>query len=117
MMEMKSLLAVVAAGALMLCGCATTLETHSDHDRSQSFAKYHRYAWLADQPMMATPEDVARVSPLNRHRIEQAIDKELAGKGFQKTAQRDTADFVVSYTVGARDRLDVQSYPIPYRGP
>ncbi|HVZ32554.1 MAG TPA: DUF4136 domain-containing protein, partial [Polyangiaceae bacterium] len=49
--------------------------------------------------------------------IEQAIEKELAGKGFQKTSERDNADFAVSYTVGARDRLDVQSYPVPYRGP
>jgi hypothetical protein len=113
---MKSLLITAAAGLLMLTGCATKLETHADHDRSQSFANYRRFAWMADQPMMAAPEDVARVSPLNRRRIEQAIEKELAGKGFQKVG-RDAADFVVSYTVGARDRLDVQSYPTPYRGP
>lgn len=114
---MKLLPVAAAASVLMLSGCATTLETHSDHDRSQRFTSYRTFAWMADQPMMATPEDVVRVSPLNRRRIEEAVEKELAGKGFQKVAQRDAADFVVSYTVGARDRLDVQSYPVPYRGP
>jgi hypothetical protein len=113
---MKSLLALVAA-AMMLSGCATTIETRADHDPSQNFSGYRTFAWMADQPMIAAPADEARVSPLNRHRIEQAIEKELARKGFQQVAQRDAADFVVSYTVGARDRLDVQSYPVPYRGP
>ena len=114
---MKSLLIAIAASALMLSGCATTLKTQSDHDSSQNFSSYHTFAWMADQPMIAAPEEVARVSPLNRRRIEEAVEKELAGKGFQKVPERATADFVVSYTVGARDRLDVQSYPTPYRGP
>jgi len=114
---MKMSLVAAVSGLLMLAGCATRLETHSDHDRSHSFATYRTFAWMADQTMIAAPEEVARVSPLNRHRIEQAIEKELAGKGFQQVAAGDTADFVVSYTVGARDRLDVQSYPVPYRGP
>jgi Domain of unknown function (DUF4136) len=114
---MKSVSIVVVVGALVLSACATTLQTHSDHDPSQSFAGYHTFAWLTDQPMIAAPEDVASVSPLNRRRIEQAVEEELADKGFQKSPARDSADFVVSYTVGARDRLDVQSYPVPYRGP
>ena len=114
---MKSLWIAAATCAFMLAGCATTLETHSDHDRSHDFSTYRQFAWMADQPMMAAPEDVARVSPLNRRRIEQAIEKELVRKGFRMVPERDAADFVVSYTVGARDRLDVRSYPTPYRGP
>jgi hypothetical protein len=116
-MNMKSLPFAVIAGILMLCGCAARLETHSDHDTKQDFSKYHTFAWMAEQPMIAPPEDIARVSPLNRRRIEQAIETELARKGFMRVEERNTADFVVSYTVGARDRLDVQSYPTPYRGP
>ena len=114
---MKSLLIVAASGALFVAGCATTLQAHSDHDRGQNFSAYHTYAWMTDQPMVATPDELTRVSPLNRHRIEQAIENELATKGFQKSTARAAADFVVSYTVGARDRVDVFSYPAPYGGP
>jgi uncharacterized protein DUF4136 len=114
---MKSLLIVAACGALSIAGCATTLQAHSDHDAAQSFAGYHTYAWLADQPMMVPADELARVSPLNRRRIEQAIENELASKGFEKSTNRSAADFVVSYTVGARDRVDVHSYPAPYAGP
>ena len=112
---MKSLL-LAAAGALLVTGCATTMEAHSDHDASQNFSRYRTFAWMADEPMIAPPEEVARVSPLNRQRIVNAIESELGAKGFLKTADRSAADFVVSYTVGARDRIDVQSYPAPYGG-
>lgn len=114
--DMKSLLTAAATSALLLTGCATTLKAHSDHDPSQNFSGYHSWAWMADEPMIAPAEQVARVSPLNRKRIQDAIDQELAAKGFQKVADRSAADFVVSYTVGARDRVDVQSYPSPYGG-
>jgi hypothetical protein len=114
---MKSLSIVATACALSLSGCATTLQTHSDHDATQNFSGYRTYAWMADQPMIAPPDEVARVSPLNRRRIEEAIESELAAKGFQKATDRASADFAVSYTVGARDRVDVYSYPAPYAGP
>jgi hypothetical protein len=114
---MKSLRIVVAAALVsMFAACATTFETHADHDRKQNFGTYRTFAWISDQPMMTAPGE-ARASPLNQRRIEEAIEKEFTAKGFRKVAERDTADFVVSYTVGARDRLDVQSYPTPYRGP
>lgn len=113
---MKSLLPAAAASAVLIAGCATTMEAHSDHDASQSFSRYRTFAWMADEPMIGPPEQVARVSPLNRMRIVDAIESELGAKGFQKTTERAAADFVVSYTVGARDRLDVQSYPAPYQG-
>jgi hypothetical protein len=114
---MRSLLIGAAAGAVLTAGCATTLKAQSDHDRTQNFSSYHTYSWMADQPMIAPADEVARVSPLNRRRIEQAIENELASKGFQKSTDRGAADFVVSYTVGARDRVDVFSYPAPYGGP
>jgi uncharacterized protein DUF4136 len=115
---MKSLLLVVpTAAAMLLTGCAATLKAHSDHDASQNFSAYRTFSWMADQPMIAPPEELARVSPLNRRRIEQAIENDLAAKGFQKTTDREAADFVVSYTVGARDRIDVSSFPSAYGGP
>lgn len=114
-MKLPSLVAVAAA--CLVTGCASQLEVQSDHDTAQSFTAYHSFAWLTDQPMMGPADEVARVSPLNRRRIEEAIEAQLVLKGFEKTADRSNADFVVSYTVGTRDRLDVASFPAPYRGP
>lgn len=116
MSMLKSILSSAAATLALLSGCATTIQAHSDHDASQSFSSYRTYAWIADQPLIAPSDELARVSPLNRRRIESAIENELAAKGFQKAADRETADFVVSYSVGARDRIDAHSFPDTYAG-
>ena len=113
---MKSFLIFAAACMTLLTGCATTLKAHSDHDTSQNFSAYRTFTWMADQPMIAPPGDVVRVSPLNRRRIEESIESALAAKGFQKVTDRAVADFVVSYSVGARDRIDAHSFPAPYAG-
>jgi Domain of unknown function (DUF4136) len=110
---MKTLL---LAAVLFVAGCAATLQARSDHDASQNFSHYHTFAWMADEPMVGPPGEVNRVSPLNRRRIVDAIETELRAKGFQQTPDRAAADFVVAYTVGARDRIDAQSYPAPYSG-
>ena len=112
---MKLLTILAAATLAMLASCATPPQAHSDHDRAQDFSGYRNYAWIADQPMIMPPEGAAQVSPLNRRRIEEAIEKELAAKGYRKTDRAD-ADFVLSYSVGTRDRLDPSYYPPPYAG-
>jgi hypothetical protein len=48
---MKKLLLVVAV--TLLAGCATRMQSRSDHDASQDFTRYHTYAWVADEPMIA----------------------------------------------------------------
>src|SRR3569833_1276642 len=99
-LQMKVACLFTVACASVIAGCATRLETHSDHGPKQNFARYHTFAWMAEQPMIAPPGDVAQASPLNRRRIEMAIESELAHKGFMRVEARGTADFVVSYTVG-----------------
>lgn len=102
---------------LSLAGaCATTIRARSDFDRSHDFSGYRTFAWIDDDPMVAPSGSDVRVSPLNRRRIVEAIEKELRAKGFELTHDRAAADFVVAYTVGARDRIDADSYPVPYRG-
>lgn len=70
---------------------------------------------MPDRSVTSPTSDVTP-SPLNRRRIEEAIESELVAKGFVPAASRDAADFVVSYSVGARDRIDARSFPAPYAG-
>jgi hypothetical protein len=104
--------------ALISSGCATTgLEALSDYDHSQDFSHYKTFAWMEDDPVMGTRAASSGSSPLNRGRTVEAIQTELERKGYRKVDDRGAADFVVAYSIGARDRLDVESYPVPYRGP
>jgi hypothetical protein len=99
---------LIVAGSL-LAGC-TSLRVSSDYDRGASFSNYHTYAWL--------PREHARSqNPLAVRHAREAIEAEMQSKGYSLTTDPAGADFVVDFTLGAKERLDVESYPVAYRGP
>jgi hypothetical protein len=108
--------ALILLSSLLLAACASTMQARSDFDPAQDFSAYRSFAWMQDAPLVVPPGTTSTVSPLNRRRIISAIEAELGTKGFQQVADGASADFVLAFTAGARDRLDVQAYPSPYRG-
>jgi hypothetical protein len=105
---------VIGVFALTLAACAATLRVDSDFDASVDFGHYRSFAWIREDPLIQSAANPARVSPLNQRRIQLAIESELLAKGFTLSGDRAAADFVVSYTVGSRDKIDVVSYPTPF---
>jgi Domain of unknown function (DUF4136) len=102
-------LPAVAAAASLLAAC-TSLRVSSDYDHRASFSNYHTYAWL--------PHEHARSqNPLAVRHVQEAIEAEMQKKGYTLTSESDGADFVLDFTLSAKDRLDIQSYPAVYRGP
>jgi hypothetical protein len=103
-------LPVMAAAASVLFAACTTLRVSSDHDHQASFANYHTYGWL--------PREHARSeNPLAVRHAQEAIDSEMQKKGYSLTANVSEADFLVDFTLSAKERLDIQAYPVAYRGP
>jgi hypothetical protein len=111
---MKALLTIALIS--LVVACATPMRARSDFDSGNDFSRYQSFAWIDADPLIAPAGEGQRVSPLNRRRIVEAIESQLAAKGFRRVADAPDADFVLSYTVGARDRIDVQSYPVRFRG-
>ncbi len=108
-----SLVAVVAA--LSLSGCVTSIQTHTDYDASASFSDYQTYAWISEKPMITAPRMAVAASPFLEGRIQQAIRSELEAQGYRFATDPADADFVVSFSVGARRDISVESYPVAYR--
>jgi hypothetical protein len=104
----------ITALALALTACAATLRVDSDFDSAANFAAYHSFAWIREDPLIRSSASPTPISPLNSRRIMEAIELELKAKGYTLSADRAAADFVVAYTVGARDRMDATSYPAPF---
>ena len=100
----------------LLAGCAGTLPVRTDYDKQAEFSSFHTYAWISDDPMIIAAGGSPEISPLTRQRIMTAINSELQAKGYRMAANRDQADFVVAFTVGTRDRIDLNAYPLTYRG-
>jgi len=96
--------------AAMLVGCATGFEAMYDHDSSQDFSAYKTYGWISVNPMKIGPSSQIG-NPLLEPRIMEAIEQNLNSKGYTKVAEPESADFVLSFTIGSRNEIKVDSYP------
>ncbi len=100
--------AATLAASLILTACAT-LQVGSDYDRQASFANYHTFAIMHREHHNVH-------NPLVAQRTEDAINQDLTARGYRAVSDPATADFTVDFTVGSRERTDINSYPEPYAG-
>ncbi len=95
---------------LSISACAAQLKSSVDVADHAEFGELRTYAWITDQPLFTSnavsPEII---NPLNEQRIRTAVEEQLGNKGYQKVSI-DQADFVVAFTLGARERVRVQQY-------
>jgi hypothetical protein len=99
--------------AFALAGCST-VSVNSDYDRGTDFSQYRTFSFISDSPLLMS--ETLPVSPLFEGRAIRAIQTALVAKGYRYVDDRAQADFVVSFTLGARDQIRVTSYPSTYRG-
>lgn len=105
---MNKLHIAIAAGALMLSGCASTKFT-SDFDQAHDFGTYKTFAWAGESPM--TVLGTTRVPPMLEPRIARELRAELEAKGYTYVETLEQADFGVSFTVGSRSSTEVIKSP------
>ena len=96
-------------------GACSSMTVESDFNRDADFASYKTFAFISDNPVLIAGN--VPVNPLFEGRAMNAAQAELTRKGFQFVSDRETADFVVSFTLGARDKIRVTNYPSSYHGP
>lgn len=107
---------LLAIGALLLAAGCSTIQSGSHYDETFDFRSWETWSWIADDPHVGgggTEID----DPLAHAKIRDAISEQLHLKGYRFVDDRDSADFVISYSLGSRDKLRVSSYPVAYRGP
>jgi hypothetical protein len=99
-MKLASITLSLTASAL-LAACATQ-QAQYDFDDSVDFAQYRRWAWLP-QPNKQASGDPRIDNPLIMQRIESAVERNLAAKGFKQTESGE--DFEVGYLVTVEKQL------------
>ena len=105
----------MALVSLGLAACASTFEASYDSDPTQDFSDYKTYGWISENPMILGSSD--RVpNPLLQPKIMSALEAGLATKGYTRIDDVEAADFAVSFTVGSREEIRVDSYPSTYGG-
>lgn len=101
--------ACAVAIVLGLSACET-LRVGSDYDHTADFGGFHSFTWLPR-------EDYGVRNPLIVERARKDIETRLEQKGYTYVTNPEAADFAVDFTIGARERTDIRTYPTPYGGP
>jgi hypothetical protein len=96
-------------GVLLLVGlggCTArkgeTISVRSESSPSLDVSAYRTYAWLSASPVR-TGQGVQSEGALSDWRIRNAVERELAAKGYQKRAS-GRPDFLVDYAISMREK-------------
>jgi hypothetical protein len=111
----KVFLLAVAFLSLGLTACASGFKATYDSDPSHDFSGYQTFAWISANPMIVGPTN-RMPNPLLEPKIMAAVEAGLAAKGYSRVDDPEAADFVLSFTVGSREEIKVNSYPSTYAG-
>lgn len=100
---------------LLVSACAAKPPGKVNFDDTHDFSDYRTFAWISEHPMrvgpaVADPRD--SIEPM----IMAAIRASLEGKGFQFVDDASAPDFVVSFTVGSREKARPEGYADPRAG-
>lgn len=102
-------LAVLVLFGLALTACAPAVYT--DSDPNEDFSQLKTFTWAKNPPLIKTGDHP--ISPLTETRMTDALKAAFEAKGYQFVPSGQ-ADFAVSYTMGARDKIELRQYPAPY---
>ena len=96
---------------IVILSACSSLKVSYDYDKQADFAKYKTYTFSEDALNL-------KINQLNRDRILNAIDTEMAAKGFTKTDSNP--DVLVDVHVRAEQKVDATATTTPtygYGGP
>ncbi|MCZ6766729.1 MAG: DUF4136 domain-containing protein [bacterium] len=96
----------ILAATLLSAGCSSQLIVKHDYDNSVNFRQYSNYNWM----------DTAGsdgVNDLNDTRIRNAVERDLASKGYFKTTGGDP-ELLVTYELIITDKEDVITHNYGY---
>ena len=88
---------------ILLSACVSKPHVYSDYDKIHSFTSYKTFSWVSIPPLVAVGD--FPVSKEIEAKATKTIKDELSSKGFTFIDSPEKADFVVAYTLGARDGI------------
>jgi hypothetical protein len=100
-MKIRRFLIPVGLVLVALAGAAGAQQVHTDYDKHLDFSQFHTYSWSR----------IMTENPLWQRRIQDAVDKQLEAKGWQRV---DSGGDVMLTAVGAAKNQ--QEYQTFYNG-
>ncbi|MEM6589672.1 MAG: DUF4136 domain-containing protein [Pseudomonadota bacterium] len=94
----------------LMSACSPVVYT--DTDPSFDFAPLRTFTWAKNPPVVTSGDH--QISPLAIAKMTTALKAEFERKGYRFVPSSRRADFAVSYTLGARDKIELRHYPTSY---
>lgn len=105
----------LAVALLFLWGCtAAPYKTEIDARKNIDFTAFKTFSW--QQPTLVHTGDQPK-NPLFEVRLKAAAKVSLERAGYRFVDSAESADLIVAFSIGSRDKIRVDSYPESYRGP
>lgn len=101
-------------GLQLLIACSPGMQVYTDYDRGYSIRNYTTYTW-AEQHEIEAKNNPLYYNELTDKRIKNAVNEQLAIKGYRQTS--DNPDLILHYHIVVEDRTEIQSDPYGYYGP
>ncbi|MEM7611029.1 MAG: DUF4136 domain-containing protein [Pseudomonadota bacterium] len=116
--QRKTIAYVISLSLLLLLastGGCTTMRSGAHQADDADLRNYRYFTWIAPDPWIVSAEYTTTVSPLTRRKISKALRAAFEDAGYVFVTNKSEADFVVAYTIGTREKIDVAAYPVIYR--
>jgi hypothetical protein len=81
--------------ALVACSLTYAQDVRTNYMPGTDFAKYHTYAWVDE--VQGVPSVGGRPDQILDAQVKQAIDSQMAAKGFTKVADGGKSDLLLGY--------------------
>ncbi len=115
MLTFSRTLIIVLLALQVACTTGRSIQTYDDYNPSFDFSRYQTFSFISENPMIVG--GTARpVSPLLETHFMRAIRGDLERKGFRYLNDSESADLAISFTIGSREQIRVDQYPVSYRG-
>ncbi|MBU2970554.1 DUF4136 domain-containing protein [Pseudoalteromonas sp. C2R02] len=112
MIKMKSIL--LSSLMMLLTACATPgPRVNFDKNPNVDISTAKTFAWLKESKALHIS---VGFNPITKAHIDKTIEETLIKKGYILVGDVTTADLAISYTVGSRNKIQVDSYPVTYQG-
>jgi hypothetical protein len=95
----------ITASVFALTGCAT-MQVSSHTERGLSWAPYHTFGWGPADPLPAGDRRLD-ADPYFQDRVQGAIEKQMAARGFVRSDASVHPDLLVHYHATIAERTDV----------
>jgi len=102
---MKFKYAVVVLTVLLVTGTMVAQQTSVDYDHDADFTKYKKYAWA---------EGIPAKDAFNHKRIVDAIEAQLAAKGWTRVEPNQSPDAYVLYQAAVTEQKEAQVWGTGY---